>query len=137
MPTSEKYLTFNWNGKNVKLQSHGVQATIIDYTLSRIVYKHCCLYQDLAADPELFEATGDYQFDIYRLMKTQTDNQWEIFEPYTNILWLHYVADKMIDGARYSSKKAVKHRQMIDQLMKIRDDMLEYKSASEYAELNF
>lgn len=137
VPTTEKTLTYSLNGKSIKIHSHGVKATIIDYTLSRIVYKNCCLYQDLAADPELFGASGDYQFDIYRLMKTQTKNLWETFEPYTNVLWLHYVIDKMIDGARYSSKRAIKHRQIIDQLMKLRDELLSYKSASEYVDLNF
>lgn len=134
VPTNEKIITFYLNGKPIEVHAHGVKATIIDYTLSRIVYKDCCLYQDLAADPELFEACGDYQYDIYRLMNKQTNGCWELFVPYTNILWLHYTVDKMIDGARYSSKKNVKHRRMIDVLMKVRDEILEYKSVLEYTE---
>jgi len=134
VPTAEKSLAFNLNGKTIEIPTFGVKATIIDYTLSRLVYKDQCLFQDLAADPELFEATGDYQYDIYRLMRTNTDNCWEVYEPFTNILWLHYIIDKMIDGVRYSSRKAVKHRQAIDQMMKIRDEMLEYRSASDYIE---
>lgn len=137
VPTDEKTLTYCLNGKNIKISTHGVKATIIDYTLSRIVFRNLCLYQDLATDPELFEANGDYQFDIYRLMKAQTKNQWEVYEPFTNILWLHYVVDKMISGARYSSKRTNKHKQLIDLFMKMRDDMLEYKSASEFADMNF
>lgn len=133
-PTTDKYLTYSLNGKPIELPSHGVKATIIDYTLSRLVYKHQCLFQDLAADPELFEAGGDYQYDIYRLMRTQTNNYWEVFEPFTNILWLHYTLDKMIDGVRYSARRAVKHRQAIDDMMKLRDELLEYRSAADYAE---
>lgn len=137
LPTTEKFLTFSLNGKTIQIPSHGVKATIIDYTLSRILYKNCCLYQDLSADPELFEATGDYQYDIYRLMNKHTRGQWEAFKPYTNILWLHYAIDKMIDGVRYSSKKTIKHRKVIDDMMKVRDELLEYKSASHYALTNY
>lgn len=132
-PTTEKFLTFSVNGNKIEIPSYGVKATIIDYTLSRILYKDCCLYQDLSADPELFTAEGDYQYDIYRQMKLQTDSQWETFEPFTNVLWLHYLIDKMIDGVRYSSKKTNKHRAVLDEMMKLRDGLLEYKSASHYA----
>lgn len=134
-PTIEKSLTFNINGKSISVPTHGIKATIIDYTLSRIIYKDCCLFQDLAADPELFEASGDYQFDVYRLMQTQTNNCWETFEPFTNVLWLHYLIDKMIDGARYSAKKtAVKHRKVIGDMMKLRDELLDYKCATDFFE---
>lgn len=133
-PTAEKFITFILNGKSIEIPTFGVRATIIDYTLSRIVYRDVCLYQDLAADPLLFEADGDYQFDIYRLMKNQTQDSWERFAPYTNVLWLHYLCDKMINGCRYTSRKAQKHRTVIDQLMKIRDDLLDFQSAYAYAE---
>lgn len=136
-PTTEKFLTFAINGQSIKIPSHGVKATIIDYTLSRILYKDCCLYQDLSADPELFEASGDYQYDIYRLMKSHTNGQWETFEPITNVLWLHYVIDKMIDGVHYSARKTIKHRAVIDDMMKLRDELLVYKSASDYALNNY
>lgn len=135
VPTAEKTLSFILNGKPIEIRTHGVKATIIDYTLSRIIYKDCCLYQDLAADPELFEATGDYQYDIYRLMRKVIPNDcWETYEPFTNILWLHYMIDKLIDGVRYSSKKTNKHRQAIDNMMKLRDQVLEYKSSTELYE---
>lgn len=134
LPTAEKFITFIVGGKSINIATHGVRATIIDYTLSRIVYKSTCLYQDLAADPMLFEADGDYQFQIYRLMQKETKNCWERYEPFTNVLWLHYLIDKMINGVRYTSRKASKHRNVIDELMKLRDQMLELRSAYEYTE---
>lgn len=133
-PIADKFLTYKLNGKTIEIATHGIKATIIDYTLSRLIYKDQCLFQDLAADPELFEASGDYQYDIYRLMRSATKNYWEVFEPYTNVLWLHYTIDKMIDGIRYSSRKAVKHRQAIDDMMKLRDELLECRSTIEYIE---
>lgn len=32
-------------------------------------YQGCCIFNDLASDPALFTAQGEYQFEIYRLMK--------------------------------------------------------------------
>lgn len=135
-PTVETSLTFILNGKPIEIRTHGIKVTIIDYTLSRLVYKNCCLFQDLATDPELFDATGDYQFDIYRLMRKETDNYWEVFEPYTNVLWLHYLIDKMIAGVQYTAKKGMKHRQIIDKMIELRDEILAYRSASDYIETN-
>lgn len=132
--TTEKSLTFHLNGKPIEVRTHGIKATIIDYTLSRIEYEDCCLYQNLAADPELFETTGDYQFDIYRLMRKHTKNYWAGFEPYTNILWLHYIIDKMVVGVNYTAKKGSKHRQFIDKMLKLRDEILDCRSASEFVE---
>lgn len=137
VPTTDKLLSFNLNGKPIQLRSNGVKATIIDYTLSRLVFNKCCLYQDLASDPELFDATGDYQYDIYRLMKNCTYNQWEVFEPYTNVLWLHYTINKLIDGVHYAPRKTAKHRTVLEEIYVLRDELLNYKSAIGYVESNF
>lgn len=48
------------------------QASIIDFTLSRISYGGKEIYNNLSSDPELFSSYGDYQFEIYRLMKEET-----------------------------------------------------------------
>lgn len=133
-PTAETSLTFYLNGKPIDVQTHGVKATIIDFTLSRIVYNNCCLYQDLSNDPELFDTIGDYQFDIYRLMRKETKNYWAAFEPFTNILWLHYIIDKIIVGVNYTSKKGSKHRHFIDKMIQLRDELLDFRSTTEYVE---
>lgn len=99
-----------------------------------MVVDGCRHYNDLSHDEELFVASGDYQFDIYRFMRNRLDNCWERYEPYTNILWLHYVIDKMINGARYKSSKTKKHRAAIDHLMQLRDDLLNYRSAANFVE---
>lgn len=135
--TTDASITFQLDGEPIEVRTHGIKATIIDYTLSRIVYKNCCLFQDLAADPELFEATGDYQYDIYRLMREKTKNCWAVFEPYTNVLWLHYIIDKITStsGVKYTAKKSVKHRQFIDKMVGLQDKLLKYKSATECAKI--
>ena len=68
-PTTEEFAEFRIGGKIVKLLTHGVKVTIIDYSLSRMMYDGAVLYNNLARDEELFNSTGDYQFDIYRLMR--------------------------------------------------------------------
>uniref|UniRef100_A0A1B0F0A5 non-specific serine/threonine protein kinase n=1 Tax=Phlebotomus papatasi TaxID=29031 RepID=A0A1B0F0A5_PHLPP len=133
--TDEKEIEFLYNGELIAIPSHGVCVTIIDYTLSRMVYAGECQYNDLSQDEELFSASGDYQFDIYRLMRNQVNNQWEKYEPFNNILWLHYIIDKMINGVRYRLKQSRKHRDAIQDMMHLRDELLNFKSASDYAQL--
>jgi len=131
-PTTEKYAEFHVDGKVVKLLTHGVKATIIDYSLSRMVYDGAVLYDNLARDEELFQSSGDYQFDIYRLMRKRVENDFERYEPYTNLLWLHYMVDKLINGARYRYSKTKKHRAAVNEMMQERDQLLNYTSAFDY-----
>lgn len=88
------------------------------------------LHNDLAKDEELFSADGDYQFTIYRLMRDRLGNDWTRFNPFTNVLWLHYVVDKLIDGARYQTTRTRVHCHSMDKLMEIRDQFLDHKSAT-------
>lgn len=129
--TDEKFVNFKFNGNTFQIPSDGIKVTIIDYTLSRMLYEGIVLYNDLSNDQELFTAHGDYQFDIYRLMKSNLENDWQRFEPFNNILWLHYIVDKLINGARYKNTKSRKHRLAIEELMVIRDEITNYKSAVE------
>lgn len=133
-PTTEKSMTFHLNGESIEVKTHGIKATIIDFTLSRIEYKNCCLFQDLSTDSELFNSTGDYQYDIYRLMRKRTENYWAVFEPFTNVLWLHYIIDKMVAAVNYTAKKGSKHRQFIDKMLELRDEILEFRSTIEFVE---
>lgn len=160
-PTDQPFVSFKLKGRAIDVPSNGVKATIIDYSLSRMLYNRrvsyiffvfflcfCLifniffynkqiLHNDLSNDKELFSANGDYQFLIYRLMRTRLNDDWSRFNPYTNVLWLHYVVDKLICGARYQSTKTRMHSNAYDKLMSIRDAFLEYKSALDLAEVVF
>ena len=56
-------------------------------------------------DEDFYTGSGDYQFDIYRLMRKETSNKWDSYFPKTNIFWIHYLADKIIDQKITNSMK--------------------------------
>ncbi|KAF8580594.1 hypothetical protein K439DRAFT_1356589 [Ramaria rubella] len=82
---------------------HGVTATIIDLGLARMdagdgsgSSVHYTPFDDL-----IFEGKGDYQFDIYRMMRRVHGNDtWDKYCPLTNIMWLHYLALKLLRSKR-------------------------------------
>lgn len=123
--TKEASIRYRLRGRTVDVPTHGVRATIIDYTLSRI----CCgagnvVFNDLAMDNDLFESGGDYQFDVYRLMRSHLANNWSLYDPFTNVLWLHYVVDKMVKGVHYTKTSCLAHWTAIDELTTMRKTML-------------
>ena len=65
--------------------SHGVQATIIDLGLARIDQGHGDSYWTPFSE-EIFEGEGDYQYDIYRLMRRHNKGEWQSFRPLTNVM---------------------------------------------------
>ncbi|XP_014665190.1 PREDICTED: uncharacterized protein LOC106807388 [Priapulus caudatus] len=99
--TEKRHLRYVIGSSEVVLPSHGVQICIIDFTLSRIKKNGCVIYVDLALDPTIFTGEGDYQFSIYRRMKEKNENNWEMHCPFTNVLWLHYIMDKLLFETNY------------------------------------
>ncbi|EMR09024.1 hypothetical protein PNEG_02797 [Pneumocystis murina B123] len=74
---------------------------IIDYTFSRLRCDDNIgeLTWNNFEDHEIFEAHGDYQYEIYRLMRdyaSSSKKMWSDFIPRTNVFWLHYLIDKLI-----------------------------------------
>ncbi|CAB3221737.1 unnamed protein product [Arctia plantaginis] len=136
-PTEQKWATFVIRGRVVRVGRAGVRGAIIDYSLSRVALRlapgdSAALYNDLAADDSLFDALGDYQFTVYRLMRDKLGNDWKNFEPYTNILWLHYTVDKMITALRYKRTNTKIHKHYIDKLKGIKSRILDYGSAAQF-----
>lgn len=68
---------------------HGVRATLIDLGLSRMdagdgdggEMIHWTQFED-----EVFMGEGDYQFDVYRMMREHNGGDWEDFKPLTNVM---------------------------------------------------
>ncbi|KAI0268119.1 hypothetical protein BC834DRAFT_867963 [Gloeopeniophorella convolvens] len=80
-------------------ESHGVRATVIDLGLARVdsfpadgdIETHWTPF-----DEDIFDGEGDYQFDIYRLMRDHIGGRWDDFRPLTNVMWLHYLTLKLL-----------------------------------------
>ncbi|KAH0603474.1 uncharacterized protein H6S33_007796 [Morchella sextelata] len=88
----------------------GLKVSLIDYTLSRALCPPLPSTSTTTPrahfapldDPALFSGKGDYQFDIYRFMRThlssglvppdEEDINWDVYAPRTNVFWLHYLA---------------------------------------------
>ncbi|KAK8742979.1 hypothetical protein OTU49_001464 [Cherax quadricarinatus] len=130
--TPEASISFKLRGESYTLQTHGLKATVIDFTLSRMKLPNCIVYNNLADDPSLFTAEGDYQFDVYRQMRESNKNEWEKYTPYTNVLWLHYILDKMVSGCYFKNVKTKVHKTHYAQLKKLKQQMLNYKTAAEF-----
>ncbi|KII94959.1 hypothetical protein PLICRDRAFT_97040 [Plicaturopsis crispa FD-325 SS-3] len=85
---------------------HGVRATIIDLGLARMDARGGGGVHWTPFDEEIFEGEGDYQFDVYRMMKEWNNDEWEGFRPLTNVMWLHYLAQKLLHGKRLRVPRA-------------------------------
>lgn len=96
------------------------RVTLIDYTLSRAAaatasFNSSVLYTPMD-QPEFFRGKGDYQYDVYRRMRDRLNDlgsedshttspgsgglkniNWATFCPQTNVFWLHYLADKLLN----------------------------------------
>lgn len=130
--TSLKELSFNLRGENHTLPTQGVLVNIIDYTFSRLEKDGLTVYCDLSADEEVFQGRGDYQFDIYRQMRDENLNSWADYFPHSNILWLHYLVDKLLKEVSYKRKPTSSSmRQVQKQLELFSKQVLSFGSATE------
>ncbi|KAM0793107.1 hypothetical protein ACM66B_000587 [Microbotryomycetes sp. NB124-2] len=74
----------------------GLEAVLIDFTLSRARLACGDIVYDPFDDECVFEGEGDYQYDVYRNMKRHVKGKWASFCPLTNVMWLHYLAHKLV-----------------------------------------
>ncbi|XP_064892410.1 serine/threonine-protein kinase haspin [Columba livia] len=130
--TDVKELHYVLNGTTHTIHTAGIHVNIIDYTLSRLEKDGLTVFCDLSTDEELFEGTGDYQFDIYRQMKAENSNSWTDYHPHSNVLWLHYLADKLLKDMAYKHKKLNSStRKTKQQLTKFHKEVLTFESAGD------
>ena len=69
------------------------------------------------------------------MMRKELEGKWERYSPKTNVFWVHYLVSKMIDGAKYQSKK--KPRQLVATFKVFRDRVLQYQNTTQVAEDKF
>uniref|UniRef100_A0AAY4ACK2 Serine/threonine-protein kinase haspin n=1 Tax=Denticeps clupeoides TaxID=299321 RepID=A0AAY4ACK2_9TELE len=129
--TKEKTCTYVLNGTEHSIESKGVHVNIIDYSLSRLEIDGLTVSCDISADEELFMGQGDYQFDIYRKMREANNNSWKEYNPHTNVLWLHYLTDKLLGMKYKSSTKSAQMRALKNSLTCFYEELLSYRSATD------
>ncbi|XP_046361174.2 uncharacterized protein LOC124138512 [Haliotis rufescens] len=125
--STDDNITYRLADGVVETESHGVMVSIIDFTLSRLRKDGCTVFCDISKDDSLFEGTGDYQFDIYRNMKIENKNEWEPFNPHSNILWLHYLVDKLLKQKRYK-RNSREDREAMRYLRQFQAEVLQFTS---------
>ncbi|XP_033976350.1 serine/threonine-protein kinase haspin [Trematomus bernacchii] len=128
--TKEKSGSFLLNGAAHSLETKGVLVRIIDYSLSRLEIDGLTVSCDISNDEELFMGQGDYQFEIYRLMRQENGNNWSNYHPHSNVLWLHYLCSKLL-SMKYQSMRGRGVKGMREQLTRFYDNVLQYSSAME------
>ncbi|XP_051847466.1 LOW QUALITY PROTEIN: serine/threonine-protein kinase haspin [Antechinus flavipes] len=130
--TSAKELGYTLNGQAGTIATHGIHVNIIDYTLSRLEKDGLVVFCDLSQERELFQGQGDYQFEMYRLMKKRTRNRWAQYQPYSNVLWLHYLADKVLKEMVFKKKVSTAPMRLVrQQIQAFYESALAFGSATE------
>lgn len=66
------------------------------------------------------------------MMKEHTENEWKGFYPKTNVMWLHYLLDKLINEVYYQNKKSKVHRSALSKMRSLQRKFLQFESAYEY-----
>nr|XP_060612824.1 serine/threonine-protein kinase haspin [Anolis sagrei ordinatus] len=102
--TARKEVSVRLKGETLAFPTCGILVSIIDYTFSRLERDGLTVYCDLSTDEEVFQGRGDYQFDVYRQMREENGNEWADYFPHSNILWLHYLAEKLLTEVTYKTK---------------------------------
>lgn len=128
--TKEKTAEFSLNGTELSLETKGVLVRIIDYSLSRLEIDELTVSCDIAHDEELFMGQGDYQFEIYRLMRQENRNDWSGYNPHSNVLWLHYLCSKLLD-MKYRGSGGRRNKDIRGELTSFYDNVLQFSSATE------
>ncbi|KAF9576336.1 hypothetical protein EC968_009310 [Mortierella alpina] len=97
-PTKGSSLDLGARHEHRTIPTFGIVVQMIDFTLARVQGdKGNLIYMDLEKDQDLFRGQGDYQFEIYRKMRKQIGKDWAASCPRTNLYWLHYIADKLVN----------------------------------------
>ncbi|CAL4093426.1 unnamed protein product, partial [Meganyctiphanes norvegica] len=122
---------FTIRGRQYRLKPGGDIATgLITYTSNTMTAIYCT-YNGLSENED-FKIKADYPLKTNTELSELTNNEWESFNPYTNVLWLHYILDKMINECYYKNIKTKVHKTNLATLKQIKDRLLQYKSATDY-----
>eukprot|EP00731_Ephydatia_muelleri_P021122 Em0013g849a len=126
--TKQSTFTITLDGKEYVIDSYGVKATLIDYTLSRLSQGDCVSYNDLNRLEWLMHGKDDIQFDVYRDMWNVTLGHWELYTPYTNVLWINYLVRKIQTKGRL---RRISTKKFTEKIVQYANNTARFKSAQE------
>ena len=69
---------------------------------------------------------------FFRMMREHTNDEWELFHPKTNVMWLHYLLDKLTKEVSYKNKKSKMHQNAIKKMRQVMNGILNFNSAYDY-----
>ena len=106
--------------------------TGVDYALSHLERDGIVFFCDISFEEDLFTGEGDYQFEIYRLMRKENKNCWGEYHPYNNVLWLHYLTDKILNKMKFKTKcQSAAMKQIRKNLQHFHRTVLSFSSATD------
>ncbi|ODV75799.1 protein kinase ALK1 CYBJADRAFT_122638 [Cyberlindnera jadinii NRRL Y-1542] len=101
---------------------------IIDYTLSRLQSSDGSVIHTRLDHQDFFKGRGDYQFDIYRMMRSElkslqksedSEVDWSLSSFRTNLMWLHYLLDKLVRSKGITDLSGDESREKLERLLRV------------------
>ncbi|XP_033869869.3 uncharacterized protein LOC117408725 [Acipenser ruthenus] len=129
--TNVKEGKYTINGTTYNVMTNGVHVNIIDYSLSRLEIDGLTVSCDISTDEGLFMGQGDYQFEIYRKMREENHNSWSEYNPHTNVLWLHYLTDKLLKMSYKTNPRSHALKETKKNIEQFYRELLQYESATQ------
>lgn len=96
----------HWGNVMIKNED-SLKVKIIDFSLSRIRCNSSLVYSNLKNKLWLFEGDEqcDEQFGVYKKMRNFCGDDWSLFIPMTNVLWIKYIINKVEQKSNMFSLK--------------------------------
>ena len=133
--TNQETLDYYVSRMHYEVPTGGVLVSIIDFSLSRMSKEGYVVFDDLSKQEDIFtgDAKVDYQFEVYRKMRKENENNWEKYCPKTNVFWMEYMLDKLIHHKKYSARNK-DHIDSMNHLKTLLERISDYNSAQDFIE---
>lgn len=73
----------------------------------------------------------DWWFSLFFFHSLFLSNCWSMYNPHSNVLWLHYLVDKLLSMNYKNKAKSNQQRTLKSALKSLQSEILNYPSATE------
>lgn len=126
LPSTSKNQHFLIDGRTCCVKGSGIKVTIFDDDFSRITYNNQIILRMRNYNRVYKEKTA-----IYLTMERIIKNQWDVFHPETNALWLAYLCGHLSDYLTVPNPTGDWQRKL-ELLSFMQRDLLRFRSADEF-----